>query len=335
MRAITLLLLVAITACGSGLLEDPVFIDSFIAQSLSTRCEPVPQITARRSAIRDVVTASDTSFLILYDEDREVAIIGPDLELRHRIVFHEDGPTGVKMPAGVALLGDSLLYIADQTEMRLKILDLQGRDRGTIPLDFAPQHLQRLGDQLLITPFVIANHPRTLLFTLENDRIRSLPITTNRYRDGLINILANTASIATYPDGRIVLTHAMITPFAQVLTLSASAPDRSPLPLPDGVRDRYGWLPSATVTAADADSLLVGTIASAADQKTGDLIYLTKTGRINDRGSEKALIRVDRDLRFLRSYLLDVNAVKMAYLAERDISLITTPENEWYSCPTP
>jgi hypothetical protein len=151
----------------------------------------------------------------------------------------------------------------------------------------------------------------------------------------LVNTFANTAHLAPFPDGRIVLTHTLIIPFAHVMTLESSTPARLPLPLPDGVRDRYGWLPNSPVTEANAEKLLVATIALAPDESTGDLIYLTKTGRLNESGGEKTLIRVDSKLRFLRSYLLDVNATKMAYLSRQGISLVVTSEDEWYSCPTP
>jgi hypothetical protein len=335
MRLIALLLLIALNACAAGTPEEPAFIADFASRSTPTRCEPVPSLTARRSMVRDLVTISDSSVLILYDQDHEVAIVGPDLEIRHLVTIPAEGPTGVAMPSGAALLGDSLLYIADQTGMKLKVLDLQGHERETIPLDFAPQSLQQLGHQLLITPFVIGNHPRSLVYTLEGGRARALPIATARYSDGLVNTFANTAHLAPYPDGRIVLTHTLIIPFARVLTPESSTPARVPLPLPDGVRERYGWLPNSPVTEANAEKLLFATIASAPDESTGDLIYLTKTGRVNADGGEKALIRVDSKLRFLRSYLLGVNATNMAYLSKQGISLVVTPEDEWYSCPTP
>lgn len=335
MRTTVLLLLVALAACASGIPEEPVFIDDFIAHSTPVRCEPVPALNARRSKIGAVATLSDTSALILYDQDRVVAIVGPDLEPRHLIDFTSDDSDGIGMPSGAALLGDSLLYIADKTRMRLKVFDLQGRERKTIPLDFPPQGLWRAGERLLITPFVIGSQPRTLLYAMEDDRTSRLPIATARYTDGLINTLANSASVAYYPDGRTILTHAVVIPFAQVLNLETGPPTRAPLPLPDLVRERYGWLPTSRVTAADANRLLFATIASAPDQRTGDLLYLTKTGRSNENGGEKTIIRVDPELRFRRSYLLDVNAAHMAYLAGQGISLVANMEDEWYSCTTP
>lgn len=336
MRAIALLLLVVLTGCAAGEPETPIFIDDFTTRSSALACEPVPILNSRNASIGNVVTSGDTSFLVLYDEELEVAVVGPDLEVKHRIALEEDGPAGVRMPKGVALLRDSILVVADQLGTKLQRLDLRGKDLGAVDLDFAPQGLSLAGGRLLITPFVIGNYPKTLLFALDQeDRAEPLPVTTARYRDGLVNTFANTAHVATFPDGRIVVTHLLMIPFAQVLTLDSTSPARFPLPLPDGVRERYGWVPTRTVTEDDSEKLLFPVIASAADSRTGDLIYLTKTGRANGAGSEKALIRVDRDLRYLRSYLLDVNATRLAYLPGQELALIATPNDEWYRCHVP
>jgi hypothetical protein len=292
----------------------------------------------RRSEIAAAVTLSDSSFLVLYGQDREVVIVGPDLSPVRLIELRAEGPDALDMPSGAALLGDSLLSVADQTRMRLKIFDLDGRERETIPLDFAPLGLWRAGERLLITPFVIGNHPRTLLHVLDGSQPRELPVPAARYSDGMVTVMANTASVAHFPDGRIVLTRVVVIPFAHVLTMDSAAsaePTRIPLPLPDGVRDRYGWLPTSRVTQADGTRLLFGAIASAPDETTGDLIYLTKTGRTNDDGGEKAIVRVDSELRYRRSYLLDVNARHMVFLAGQGISLVANMEDEWHSCSTP
>src|SRR5690606_11346715 len=96
----------------------------------------------------------------------------------------------------------------------------------------------------------------------------------------------------------------------------------------DGVRDRYGWLPKGSFTEDQADSLLFPSIASAADPATGELLYLTRTGRRGEYGSEKTIIRVDRELQYVRSYLLDVNAARMIYLAGPRLVILATTNDE-------
>lgn len=336
MRTIVLLLLVGLTGCAAGEAETPVFIDDFITRSTTLACEPVPALNARRSSIAGLAVHGDTSFLVLYDEDREVVLVGPDLEVKHRITLDDTGPASMRMPTGVVLQEDSVLVVADQLGTKLQRFDWKGRYLESIDLEFAPQEVHLSGDRLLITPFVIGNYPKSLLFALDHDdRVTPLPISTVRYRDGLVHTFANTAQVATFPDGRIVVTHLLMVPFAQVLTLASPAPTRLPLPLPDGVRERYGWTPTSQFTEADSEKLLFPVIASAADPATGDLLYLTKTGRTNGYGTEKAIIRADRDLRYLSSYLLDVNATRMVYLAGPKLAVTVTNNDEWYRCQLP
>jgi hypothetical protein len=325
-----------LAACAAGGTDQPVFVADFVDRAAPVHCTLLPTLSERQSAVATAVTASDTSALILYSQDRELVVVGADLEPRFRLRFEADGPTGVLGPTGAALVGDSLFYIADQKRQQLKAFGLDGRERGTIPLDFSPQALQSAGGQLLISPMVIVSHPLWLLYTLEGDRVRNFPLPIAQYADPMVNYLANLASVAAYPDGRVVLTHAMVIPFASTFTLDA--PDsvrRLPLPLPDGVRDRYGYLPGSRATEDELAKLLIATIATAPDLRTGDLLYLTKTGRKRGEQSEKALIRVDSELRHRRSYLLDVNAMHLAYLAGSGTSLVANEEDQWYQCPTP
>lgn len=336
MRSSALPLLMILAACAAGSTEQPLFLTDFAAQAAPVQCTLVPALSERQSIVGAAVTASDTSILILYSQDREALIVGADLEPRHQIRFELDGPAGVLEPTGIALVGDTLLYIADQKRRQIKALDLEGRDRGTIRLDFMPQTLQSASGRLLVTPLVIVGHPRWLLFELEGDASRSFPLPAAQYADPMVSIFANMAHAATYPDGRVVVTHTMVIPFASTFTLDA--PDeirRRPLPLPDGVRERYGYLPGSRATEEELAKLLFATIATAPDLRTGDLLYLTKTGRKRGEHSEKALIRVDPELRHRRSYLLDINAMHLAYLAERGISLVANEEDRWYQCPTP
>lgn len=336
MRAITLLLLVVLAGCAAGEAETPVFIDDFITRSTTLACEPAPAPSARRSTITSIAAHGDTSFLVLYGEDREVVLLGPDLEVRNRITLDTAGPAGMRMPTGIALQDDSVLVVADQLGTKLQRFDLHGRHLGSIDLDFAPQEVHRTGDRLLVTPFVIRNYPQSMLFTVDRSgEAEPLSFPTVRYRDGLVNTFANTAQVATFPDGRIVVTHLLMVPFARVLTPTSPAPVRLPLPLPDGVHRLYGKVPTGSWTEGRADDVLFATIASAADPATGDLLYLTKTGRTAEYGSEKAIIRVDRELHYLRSHLLDINATRLIYLAGPQVAIIATTNDELYRCPIP
>lgn len=335
MRTAPLPLLALIFAgCAASDAGQPVFIADFIDRSEPARCTLASELSARQAVVEDAVTVGDTSFLILYAQDREVALVGPDLVPRTVITFDQDGPTGVLGPTAVALVGDSLLYFADQKRQAIRVLDLSGRDRGTIHLDFPPYRILNADGELLVTPLVIGRHTRSLVHALEGEETRSLSVPIAFYDDPAVTALTNMANGAAYPDGRVVLAHTMVLPYAYVLGTDGTF-DRVPLPLPDGVRSKFGWLPTTQFTNAMLDEILITTIAAAPDRTTGDFLYLTRTGRTRDGRPEKALIRVDPELRYLHSYLLDFNAVHLAYLAQPGIALIADEEDRWFRCETP
>lgn len=336
MRATALLLPVVLTSCAVGEEESPVFIEDFIAHSTKPACEPAPESFRPGAFISSLTTVGDTIFLVLYGEAREVDLVTPDLETRRRVSLSDPAPGEEQILSSAILIGDSALLIADQLGTKLRRFDLEGRETGVTELDFSPLSLHEVDGSIVVTPFVMGGYPTSLAFILDHSgRVSPLPVPTARYRDGAINTFANTAQIATYPDGRIVVNHFLMIPFARILTLDSRSPRRLPLPLPDGVRDRYGSIPSGPLDQDNADRVLAPVIDSAPDSRTGDLLYLTRTGRTSDAGSEKAIIRTDNEMRYLRSYLLDFNAVHLAYLAGPELALIATANSEWYLCHTP
>jgi hypothetical protein len=331
------LLILAAHACAASDAGDAVFIPDFTDRSMPIECTPVPSLTAREASVTDVAMLGDTAFLVLYGLDRELAVVGQDLVPRRLFGFAEDGPTGVLGPTSATIAGDSLVYIADQKRMALRRFDLAGQDRGTIRLDFAPDRVLATDDgRILITPLVVGRHPRWLVYAIDGEDATPLGIPAAHYANPAVNALANLARFAAFPDGRVVATHTTIVPYAYTLSPGdASPPDRAPLPLPDDVRPLLGKLPAASLEDDRLGELLVATIATAPDTRSGDLLYLTRSGRTVDGRPEKAIVRVDPGLRYLRSYLLVVNAIHLAYLAGPQLTLVADEVDQWYRCPTP
>lgn len=330
-------LLPAALACAASDAGDAAFIPDFTDRSIPVECTPVPSLTAREATVTDVAMLGDTAFLVLYGLDRELAIVGPDLIPRRLFAFDEEGPTGVLGPTSATIVDDSLVYIADQKRMALRRFDLAGHDLGTIRLDFAPDRVLATDDgRILVAPLVIGRHPRWLVYALDGEDATPLGVHAAHYADPAVNALANLARLAAFPDGRVVATHTMIVPYAYTLSPGdASPPDRAPLPLPDGVRSLLGKIPAASPEDDRLGELLVATIATAPDSRSGDLLYLTRSGRTVDGRPEKAIVRVDPGLRYLRSYILDVNAIHLAYLPGPQLSLVADEVDQWYRCPTP
>lgn len=335
MRVRLLPLIPILAGCAAADLPEAHFIEDFVARSEPVRCDPIASLTAREAEVGDVVALSDTSFLVLYPRDREVALIGPDLEPWRTVAFEEVGPTGVRRPTSAALVGDSLLYIADQSAQSLKRLDLAGRDRGSVRLPFPPQGVHASPDGVLVTPFVMGRHPGRLVHRLEGDAPVPIGAATLYFGDMVVNTMANLVGLASFVDGRIVAAHQFIVPFAHVFWLGSGEVQRVPLPVPDGLRGRVGRVPATALTEANAREIAAVALATAADHRTGDLLYLTHTGREHAAdGFEKAIVRLDPALRYRRSYLLDVDAVRFTYLTAQARSLVVDQEDRWYSCPT-
>lgn len=129
-----------------------MFVSDFRERSERVRCELAPTVRVAEASVGEVVTASDTSFLVLYPLEGRVTWYGADLAPRWSFVFTEAGPWGVVAPQSVALVGDSLLYVADRPRRVLRALDRSGRDRGTIPLGFPPQRVAATERGVVIAP---------------------------------------------------------------------------------------------------------------------------------------------------------------------------------------
>lgn len=322
-------------ACAASDAPEPAFVADFVKRSIPIHCVPVPELSARWSSVGDVATIDDSSFLVLYPREREVVVFGADLAMRRALRFTADGPAGVKGPASAALAGNTLLYVADQPRQALRVFDLGGRDRGTIRLRFPPQRVRAAQGALFLTPFVLGRHPRRLLYRLEGEEARPLEVPATFYGDPVLNALATTVGLTPFPDGRIVVSHEVVVPFLYELRVGSDAVRRAPLPLPDGVRSSVGRLPPAPLTPDRLDELLVASLAAAPDVRAGDFLYVTRSGRRVEGRPEKAIVRLDPELRYRRSYLLDVNAIQLAYLAVRGLSIVTDEVDQWYRCPTP
>lgn len=336
MRFRPLPLVPLLAACAASDAAEPVLIEDFIERSVAVRCEPVPAMTARASSVADLATLSDSTLIVLYEHAREVAILGPDLEIREVVAFDADGPTGVRGPVSATLAGDTLIIVADQPRQRLKLLDLEGRDRGTVDLPFPPQRVQAAPSGIYITPFVMGRHPTRLLHRWDGAEVEPFEIPTVRYGDAGINALANMAGVAAFPDGRLIVTHEFVEPFAHRVPAGSSgaSAERIPVPLPAATASALRRLPSGPLSEVDAGELPVATISAAPDAASGDLLILTRSGRFIDGRYEKAVIRFDEALGLRRSYLLDVNAIRMAYLANRGVSVIVDEVDQWYTCRT-
>src|SRR5690606_12011062 len=141
MRTLPLPLVPFLAACAASDAAKPLWIDDFVEKSGEVKCEPVPSLSAREAVGGGVATLSDSTFLVLYDQDREVASVGPGLRARCVVACAADGPPGVGRPRSAPLVADTI-YVADQGQGALKRLGLAGSDRGRVLLPFPPQQVR-------------------------------------------------------------------------------------------------------------------------------------------------------------------------------------------------
>lgn len=330
-RSLSLVLLGAACVGDDG--PAPVFVADFRERSQQVHCEAAPTVAAGEASVGEVVTVSDTSFLILYPLERRVTLYGPDLAPRWSLTFAEEGPLGVVGPQSVALVGDSLLYVADRPRMVLRVMDRSGADRGTIPVGFPPQRVAASGSVVLIAPLVFGAEPASLLYSLEGGRIREHEVPVTRFADFTVNAFGNLVALAPYAGERVIVAHQFLVPTAYLV--SSAGVDRRALPLPAEVRKAVGWVPPMPFREEAFGRIATPVLAAAAERRTGDFLYLTRTGHRQNGVFEKAIVRVDRELRYRRSYVLDVNAGHLAYLAEEGVSVIVDEEDRGYRCLTP
>lgn len=329
-------LVLLFAGCGAGEAPGPAFIEDFLGRAESLACEPVDELTSRESVVEEVSTIDDSTFMVMYAHDREIVVYDDSFRERWSVRFDVDGPTGVRLATSATVVGDSIVYIADRPLQRLKRLDRRGLDRGMVQLDFPPERVQARGAGLLVTPFVMGARPRWLIHDVIGETAAARHVRTARHSDPVLGTLANMTVIATYPDGRAVVGHRFVVPFAHVIPADKSERTVAmPIPLPDGLRSSMARLPRDPISEENADEVPASVLAAAPDHHGGDLLYIARTGRRIDDRFEKAIVRVDPELRFRSAYLPGVNAIHIAYLANRSISLIADEEDRWYQCPTP
>ncbi|HEX7120258.1 MAG TPA: hypothetical protein VF212_15795, partial [Longimicrobiales bacterium] len=234
-----------------------------------------------------------------------------------------------------ALGGDTLLYLADQYGYALKRLGLDGRDRGRVRLPFPPQRVQAVEGGVYVTPFVVGRHPDRLVYRVAGAEVRPIEVPTVSYADPGMNVLANTAGVVVFADGRVVVTREFVVPFAYGFRVDAEdSVWRAPIPLPEAVGSALRRPPARILEDVESAELPVAVLSAAPDARSGDLLYLTRSGRVARDGTfEKAVVRLDGGLRYRAAYVLDVNAIRMAYLATRRVVAVVDDLDRWYTCP--
>ena len=147
-----------------------------------------------------------------------------------------------------------------------------------------------------------------------------------------VGALANAALVESLPDGSALLIHQLLTPRAFRVAPGLGAATPVPVPTPDATRDLIGFVPHAPVTEDQFARILTPALALSVDRGRGDLYLLTRSGRQVNGRAERAVLRLDSELRYVASYTLDVHAVEMAALPARSALLVADDEDRIFLC---
>ena len=333
MKPLSPVVMLLLAACGG---EEPVvLIHDFAGRSDASTCASLPGPDPAPASVTQLQPHTDSTFLLIDADAREVGVLDAGARRLATIEFTEDGPLGVASLTDAAQSGDTLLVLADGGRRRLRGFDPAGRDLWMVELPFPPQRLAFAGERLLIAAAGMDTRLPSLVYELSGREAvpTRVPFATNA--DALGRMFLNFVTLQGYPDGTALVAHQFVQPRAWRIDAEARASFLD-VPVPEQVVASLGYLPPIPFREEDLERIAAPVIASAADPRSGGLLYLTRSGRKLGGHTEKALVRVDRDLRYVGSRLLAVNAVALAYLpGAPEIAIVVDDEQNWFRCEAP
>lgn len=333
MRKSILPLAVSLLASGACTADRPsghVVIEDFIRRATPVRCRPAdPGIEL---AVTELRLVSDTSFLVLDEAQRQVAVLDQELRLLWRVSYPEAGPASAEGAISAAVLGDSAVAIAARHPLRIVVLSRAGELRRSVPLDFVPNSIEATSDGgLLITPMPLGARPGSLLLRYDGSGVRELGLPLRPYDDMMIRALGNAALVETLPDGGALVVHQFLAPRAFRISRDGAV-SGVPVPTPDASLESVGFVPRAPITEPQMLRMAVPAMALNVDPDRGDVYLMTRSGRLRDGRPERAILHLDPGLAFLDAYLLDAPASRMVYLPRRKTALVADDEDRFHAC---
>ncbi len=338
-----LLAALAALACGPGAdrhAAEPAAVGpaELPAPVAELSCRPLPPSTEGGEPT-DLFPAGEAAFGVIYGGERVVEIRGADPDDVRTVAFDREGPLGVVDAAGGALLGDSLLVLADRPRGRLKLITRAGRDAGTVELGFPPQALAEAGGRLYVSPLVLEAGAGSLLYRVEPDaperRVRPMALDPVAHDDPGWTALGNLVALAGGRDGTLVLAHRL----ARARGFRLAPGDPRPRPLPIAVADReasrLGVRPATPFGEEALDRIAVPVVDAAAGPGPGETAYLTRSGRRTDSGRPgKLLVRIDDGGRAGPVHRVPVDARKLVRLPGASLWIVADGEALW-GCAEP
>lgn len=310
----------------------PVFISDFEDRSPILACAPIPALDREAMVVEELVPLADGGILAVGGNPGTLLFLDERARITRRLRLPEEGPGGVGSPVSATLTEDAALLVADAGRMRVKALDRDGRELGTVRTGFSPLRVRSTGAHTFVVPGVVGGYPDRLLYRLEDGELVPEPLPLRRYPGMTHGSFANRMGAAVLPGDRLLLLHGFYVPEAYVW--STSGIRTVPVPVPDANR-RLFQDPRPVETEADLPHMPVVGVSPLVLSRSGSVVYLTRSGgKLSEGVWEKALIRVDSLFRYQSSARLPVDALLAAPLPG-DSVLVVSAEGRWHRCPAP
>ena len=330
-RAVAAAILLA--GCGG---EDPVArIDDFSERSPLVECAELGRTIDELASVATFQPVDDSTFLVVDEVGRRTYVVGDDARVRRARSFSDQGPGGVGQLMDAVLLGDTILVVADGERNRLIAFASGDEPHWVSELAYPPQRLVFTGERLLIA--AVGMDPRIPGLVHERTADGSAPVGVPfaHHADALARMFINSVSMVSFGDGSALVAHELVWPRAWHVGRSG-APRPAQVPVPDAAAGSVGVMPPMPLRSEDLGKIAAPVVSMTVDPRRSELHYLTRSGRTTAPHLEKAIVRVSRDLRYLASYRLRINATEIAYLPARPDSVIVVDADfRWHRCPLP
>lgn len=333
MRKSTLVLLMALAACGDPAEDAAILLHDFSARSEVLRCDPVTlPLSVAATEIRH---ATDSTWTLLDDPQRRVLVFDDRLRLRWQVEIPPAGPGAAPNAVSAVALGDTAVAVVARGGLRLVILSRNGKELDSSPLEFIPLSVAAARDGgVLVTPMPYGNRPPTLLMRYDRSGWTPLPVPRRSYADMTVNALGNSALVEQLPDGAAVLFHKFMRPRAFRVETDGTVASLAP-PIPDDARDQIEFLPRSPITDDQIPQIALPAMAVSPHDARSELYVMMRSGRELDGRPERAILRLDDRAGFLEGYRLPVAAVGMVYLAGPHSVLVVDDSDVFHACSLP
>jgi hypothetical protein len=332
-----LLLLASCTRSVPGEPE-PIFVGDFPERALLADCSEIePPLQGTPTTLR---SAGDTAFLVDFAMDRKTVLLDGDLTVLSTISYQADGPRGIREVRDLALVEDTVVLYADRPAQRLRRIGLGGSDLGEVRLGFPPESILPLEDGVLVARTVLIRPSDPLLRLMSGEETGpGLEARPFLVPDPQLQTLANLLILLPTGDGGAVGIHQFLSPFARRVAPPDDMGRRGvrtlPLPLPAAVAPSYGWYPERPFSDDEIMRILTPALAADVDRRADQFLVLTRSGAQVGGFSEKAVLRVDGEMRLLGAVRLPLNAGQMLFRGRDGSLLVVDDLDRWHRCDAP